>query len=109
MAWHYAENVTMTFRTFLVPLVLLLCVIGRYDVTLVNADVTDEYGNKIENGIVTWVDIPVGNRTYVTVNSYDDGGLGQLFAFARSFINTVQPNDFPFSKCVWINTLYSGR
>lgn len=89
----------MELKTFYGSLVFLLCLVISYDVRYVNADITDEWGNTITDaGVVTWVDIPVGNKTYITVNEYDDGGLGQLFAFARSFINTVQPNDFPFGR-----------
>lgn len=78
------------------PVLFLLCFVLRYDVTFVDADITDTWGNTIKDGAVSWVDLPVGNKSYRTENYYSDGGLGQLFAFARSFINTVQPNNFPF-------------
>ncbi|XP_053406462.1 prominin-1-A-like [Mercenaria mercenaria] len=75
---------------------ILVYFVGNYQVKYVDASVTDKWGNHVaDDGSVTWVDIPVGNKTYVTTNSYDDGGLGQIFAFSRSFINTVQPSNFP--------------
>ncbi|XP_060086040.1 prominin-1-A-like [Ylistrum balloti] len=59
--------------------------------------ITDTYGNTgWGNGTMTWGTGPMG-IAYKTVNTYSDDGLGLLFAFTRSFINTVQPNDFPFS------------
>ncbi|KAL4231265.1 hypothetical protein ACF0H5_008845 [Mactra antiquata] len=67
-----------------------------------HAVINDTWGNSIaDDGTITWVDIPVGNKTYVTENSYSDGGLGQIFAFARSFINTVQPNEFPYGDYIF--------
>ena len=61
--------------------------------------ITDKYGNSVaDDGTISWVALPVGNRSYVTSTSYSEDGLGMLFALARNFINTVQPNDFPFCK-----------
>ncbi|XP_052770796.1 prominin-1-A-like [Mya arenaria] len=84
-------------RSVLVGLCLLVCLLGTYDVTSANAVITDKWGNAVyDNGTVKFVDCPVGNKSYVTNTTYDDGGLGMIFAFARDFIDTVQPNDFPF-------------
>ena len=61
--------------------------------------ITDNYGNTVaDDGTISWAPLPTGNKSYVTNSSYSDDGLGMLFAFARNFINTVQPNDFPFGK-----------
>lgn len=60
--------------------------------------ITDAYGNTAyTNGTVSWAGIPAGTP-YKTTTTYSDDGLKILFAFARSFINTVQPNDFPFGE-----------
>ena len=62
--------------------------------------ITDKYGNSVaDDGTISWAALPVGNRSYVTNTSYSEDGLSMLFALARNFINTVQPNDFPFGKC----------
>ncbi|XP_060575132.1 prominin-1-A-like [Ruditapes philippinarum] len=82
-------------RCFVLTFILVYFV-GNYHVIYTEAAVSDKWGNNIaDDGTITWVDIPVGNLSYVTTNSYDDGGLGQVFAFSRSFINTVQPGGFP--------------
>ncbi|XP_076461507.1 prominin-1-A-like [Babylonia areolata] len=59
---------------------------------------SDAHGNVVyDNGTVVFVrPFPVGNVVYKTSTDYDDLGLGILFAFARSFINTVQSEPFPF-------------
>ena len=65
----------------------------------VSAAFNDSNGNNVyDNGTVSWVSVPVGNAAYITENYYNDGGLGTLFGFSRSFINTVQPNDFPYGR-----------
>ncbi|XP_033756757.1 prominin-1-A-like [Pecten maximus] len=76
----------------------LLVLVSATGVGVVSAaTISDTYGNTAwGNGTVTWGSPPTG-IAYKTVNSYSDDGLGLLFAFTRSFINTVQPNDFPFS------------
>lgn len=77
----------------------LVFVLDSQCIDSVFASVNDKWGNEVfDNGTIAWVDIPVGNKSYVTTDFYDDGGLRQLFAFSRSFINTVQPNGFPFGK-----------
>ena len=83
----------MELRSVLLALVVL-CGIG-----LVSAAVTtDSYGNTVNaDKTITWVSPPV-NLTYQTTNSYSEDGLELLFSFARSFVNTVQPNAFPFGK-----------
>ena len=62
--------------------------------------VSDAYGNVVyDNGTVIFVrPLPVGTGSYKTSTEYDDLGLGVLFAFARSFINTVMSDPFPFGK-----------
>ena len=43
----------------------------------------------------TLLDIP-DNADYSAANTkYDDGGMGPMFDFARSFINTALPGGFP--------------
>ena len=85
--------------------VLLVTVILVIQCSPVSAVFNDSYGNTVyDNGTITWVPIPVGNKTYITENYYDDGGLGTLFGFSRSFINTVQPNEFPYGE---IKTFFS--
>ncbi|OWF43854.1 prominin-1-A-like [Mizuhopecten yessoensis] len=76
----------------------LLVLVSAAGVGVVRAGIiTDSYGNKAwGNGTITWGSVPTG-IAYKTVNSYSNDGLGLLFSFTRSFINTVQPNDFPFS------------
>uniref|UniRef100_K1PAP9 Prominin-1-A n=1 Tax=Magallana gigas TaxID=29159 RepID=K1PAP9_MAGGI len=62
-----------------------------------SATITDYFGNKVyDNGTIEWGPVPSGTK-YKTTNTYSDGGLGTLFAFARSFVNTIQPKPFPFS------------
>ena len=64
------------------------------------ATLSDTYGNiAYDNGTMVWGNVPAGTA-YKTSNSYDEAGLGMLFAFARSFINTIQPNPFPFGKYI---------
>ncbi|KAK3095696.1 hypothetical protein FSP39_017731 [Pinctada imbricata] len=77
---------------FCVCLLFLVPWVGEGD----GATISDAYGNTAyDNGTVVWGSVPAG-QAYQTVNTYDEGGLGTLFAFARSFVNTVQPNPFPF-------------
>lgn len=65
-----------------------------------SATITDYFGNKVyDNGTIEWGPVPSGTK-YKTTNTYSDGGLGTLFAFARSFVNTIQPKPFPFSKYI---------
>lgn len=62
------------------------------------ATLTDYFGNKAyDNGTIEWGPVPAGTK-YKTTNSYNDGGLGTLFSFARSFVNTIQPKPFPFGE-----------
>lgn len=69
------------------------------DVNFVDpATLTDYFGNKAyDNGTIVWGSVPAGTK-YKTTNSYNDGGLGTLFSFARSFVNTIQPKPFPFGE-----------
>lgn len=58
-------------------------------------DVTDAAGNTANgDSNITWGPFPTG-IPYKTSTDYDDGGLAPWFDFARSFINTVQPNEIP--------------
>ena len=68
--------------------------------------VSDTYGNVVyDNGTVVFVrPVPVGTGTYKTSTEYDDLGLGVLFAFARSFINTVMSDPFPFGKRLQVSS-----
>ncbi|XP_062603983.1 prominin-1-A-like [Saccostrea cucullata] len=82
----------MAIRVFIVVGTLL--VIGAAFVG--SATITDYFGNEAyDNGTILWASVPAGTK-YKTTNSYNDGGLGALFAFARSFINTIQSKPFPF-------------
>ncbi|XP_048748079.2 prominin-1-A-like [Ostrea edulis] len=59
--------------------------------------ITDSYGNEAyDNGTISWGSVPSG-IPYKTTNNYDEGSLKYLFAFVRGFINTIQPNAFPFT------------
>ncbi|XP_062603999.1 prominin-1-A-like [Saccostrea cucullata] len=61
------------------------------------ATITDSYGNEaFDNGTISWASVPAG-IPYKTTNSYDEGSLKTLFAFVHGFINTIQPNPFPFT------------
>lgn len=60
--------------------------------------VSDSAGNVADdNSTITWAGIPTGGA-YQTSTEYDDGGIGALFNFARSFVHTVQPNDIPYGE-----------
>ena len=62
------------------------------------ASITDTYGNvAYDNGTISWASPPSG-IPYKTTNVYDEGSLKMLFTYVRGFINTIQPNAFPFSK-----------
>lgn len=58
----------------------------------------DRYGNIVfNNRSMKYVrPIPVGKATYTTNLYYDAKGLGALYDSARSFVQDVQPNSFPF-------------
>uniref|UniRef100_K1PH12 Prominin-1-A n=1 Tax=Magallana gigas TaxID=29159 RepID=K1PH12_MAGGI len=61
------------------------------------ATITDTYGNvAYDNGTMSWADLPSG-IPYKTNNVYDEGSLKPLFSLVHGFINTIQPNAFPFS------------
>ena len=89
----------MEIRTCLFLLVSVAVCLFILPLGHVQGVITDKYGNSVaDGGTISWVSLPVGNRSFVTHVSYSDDGLRMLFAFARNFINTVQPNDFPFGK-----------
>jgi len=39
-----------------------------------------------------------GNRSYITNTTIEDDGLALIIGYAKNFIDTVQPNDFPFGE-----------
>lgn len=60
--------------------------------------VTDSYGNTANNAsVIHWAPLPSG-LPYETSLEYDDGGLTPLYNFAKHFVNTVQPNPFPYGE-----------
>lgn len=62
------------------------------------ATITDTYGNvAYDNGTMSWADLPSG-IPYKTNNVYDEGSLKPLFSLVHGFINTIQPNAFPFCR-----------
>ena len=86
-------------RNCMIMLLKLTVCFLAVSVNQVQGVITDNYGNTVaDDGTISWAPLPTGNKSYVTNSSYSDDGLGMLFAFARNFINTVQPNDFPFGK-----------
>lgn len=94
----------MAMRVFIA--VWMLVVINTVIVRA--ATVTDYFGNEAyDNGTIKWAAVPAGTK-YKTTNDYSDGGLGTLFAFARSFINSIQPKPFPFGEFIpLVNHSYS--
>lgn len=94
----------MTFLVFLMDIRVIILVLGVSLMVQIDpagsATITDYFGNKVyDNGTIDWGPVPSGTK-YKTTNTYSDGGLGTLFAFARSFVNTIQPKPFPFSKYI---------
>lgn len=68
------------------------------DPVLTPATITDKYGNKANSASnITWAPVP-SFKPYKTVLTYNDGGLAPLFNFARSFIDTAMPDDFPYGE-----------
>ncbi|CAH1782883.1 unnamed protein product [Owenia fusiformis] len=85
--------------SLLILLLVGLCIIATpwKGKTVEAANYTDSNGNTIlENGTIIWGPLPAPSTPYKTNGTYDSGGLAMLFAFARSFVNTVQPNSLPF-------------
>lgn len=90
-SWWQSERRQFVMATSLLVLVVVL------PLTLAGT-ITDSYGNEAyDNGTISWGSVPSG-IPYKTTNNYDEGSLKYLFAFVRGFINTIQPNAFPFSK-----------
>lgn len=89
----------LVFQMDIWVLILVLCTSLVVQIDPVgSATITDYFGNTVyDNGTIEWGPVPSGTK-YKTTNEYSDGGLGTLFAFARSFVNTIQPKPFPFSK-----------
>lgn len=103
----------MTFLVFQMDIRVIILVLGVSLMVQIDpvgsATITDYFGNKVyDNGTIDWGPVPSGTK-YKTTNTYSDGGLGTLFAFARSFVNTIQPKPFPFSKYISIILLSQGR
>nr|XP_011434184.2 prominin-1-A [Crassostrea gigas] len=91
----------MTFLVFQMDIRVIILILGVSLMIQIDpagsATITDYFGNKVyDNGTIDWGPVPSGTK-YKTTNTYSDGGLGTLFAFARSFVNTIQPKPFPFS------------
>ena len=62
---------------------LLVLILSQCDVSL-SQDTTDKLQDITDN------------EHYAASNvNYDDGGMGPMFDFARSFINTALPGGFP--------------
>ena len=81
--------------------VIFLCLVSDVDSVeyldpaFTDPTLEDSNGNRADiNSQITWADLPEGT-SYSAGSGYNDGGLAPLFNFARSFINTVQPNAFP--------------
>ena len=57
----------------------------------------DDVGNRADrHSVIRWA--PIQHFAHYTTRNraYDDGGLQPLFDFANSFIDAVQPNDYPY-------------
>ncbi|XP_050395353.1 prominin-1-A isoform X2 [Patella vulgata] len=82
---------------------LTLCVVylcEAADPVLTPQTLTDSVLNTADsNSNIVWSDLPEG-QTYKTDATYDDGGMGPLFDFARNFINTVFSGGFPYDFIV---------
>lgn len=89
-----------TKKSFVVLLtyVSLLTPAASMDPVLANIQSPDSVGNSIDDhGNITWADIPQG-EPYKADAEYSDGGMGPLFDFSRSFINTCLQKGFPYGK-----------
>ncbi|XP_046329611.2 prominin-1-like isoform X3 [Haliotis rufescens] len=87
-----------TKKSFVVLLtyVSLLTPAASMDPVLANIQSPDSVGNSIDDhGNITWADIPQG-EPYKADAEYSDGGMGPLFDFSRSFINTCLQKGFPY-------------
>ncbi|KAK6177842.1 hypothetical protein SNE40_012725 [Patella caerulea] len=83
--------------------ILIVCVVylcEAADPVLTPQTLNDSVQNTADsNSNIVWSDIPKG-QTYNTDATYDDGGMGPLFDFARNFINTVFSGGFPYDFIV---------
>ncbi|XP_067657150.1 prominin-1-like [Haliotis asinina] len=74
----------------------LLTSAASQDPVLTNVQSPDSVGNSVDDyGNITWADIPQG-EPYKANAEYSDGGMGPLFDFARSFVNTCLQKGFPY-------------
>ena len=60
--------------------------------------ITDAHGNIADaDSNINWATLPE-NEPYKTSTKYNDGGLTPWYNFAKHFVSTVQPNEFPYGK-----------
>jgi hypothetical protein len=85
----------------LFALLLLICKIimgSAADPTFDPDIVRDGSGNSAdEKSNITWGGLPDG-KPYQSKLEFDDQGLDPYYSIMHGFINTVQPNEFPYSK-----------
>ena len=71
---------------------------GASDPVFLQETVSDSNGNSADaDSNINWAPLPE-NQPYKTNTEYDDGGLTPLYNFAKHFVSTVQPNEFPYGK-----------
>ena len=62
--------------------------------------VRDATGNRANrDSVIRWSAPPRGGGYRTENDAYHADGLQALFDFANDFIDTVQPNDFPYGEC----------
>lgn len=82
------------------------------DYTVLNPATLSYQGNTADsNSTVSWASIPAGTAYKAGSATVDDKGLGPLYDFARSFINTVQPAspDYMFGEYFIFHVEHADR
>ena len=94
--WHHNKLLCLS----ILSVTFLLAYLLPQPTTAQTIVAQDSHGNIVyDNGTIKFVrPIPIGTGTYKTKTDYDDKGLGILYAFARSFVNTAISKPFPFGR-----------
>ncbi|XP_064630373.1 prominin-1-like isoform X2 [Lineus longissimus] len=79
------------------PLVFILTFIAvAYGGTVTPAIVEDQKGNVADSSSnITWGPLPQG-KPYASNDPVDYGGLAPLYKMMKTFLDVVQPNEFPY-------------